>query len=552
MIPNQVIRKPVQRIESGSTRPSHPGFSLRAAFWTFIGIELLCLALYVWIGRNGWFFTDEWNYLAQRTAGNPGDLFRPANEHWSTLPILAFRLLWQLVGIRSYLPYLTLIVLLHLTTAALLRAVMRRSGVSPWIATVVALVFTLFGAGYDNIEWPIQIGYCGSLVFGLAYLLMTDHDGPFQRRDVIGMVFGLASLMSSGIGVTMVIVVVMAVQLRRGVRVAVATVTPLAIIYLVWLIAIGHQGLTRHAGLREIVNFVVGNSYATFAAIGHLPGIGLVLVIVLLSGGLLIWPRLQVADQRQQLAAPVALLAGSLVFLVITGIGRGSPASGIVGMAGFPSRYLHVEAALMLPAFALAADAIIQRWRLLTPVILAALVVGVPGNFIVLVNHTDQTNSQAEAYRKFILTLPRLPVARRLPPSTHPDSLYDPWLTIGWLRAGVSSGRIPSPGPVPATDTASWTLLIALQPARQHANGSCASLRLPVTVHLVPGSTITTDATVGITYIPNRGPRSAAVPFGSPLRQHTYLLYQGMTVRMRRSIVGQTLTVCHPAETPSA
>ena len=512
---------------------------------------LLCLALYLWIGRNGWFFTDEWNYLAQRTAGNLGDLFQPANEHWSTLPILAFRLLWHLVGIRSYLPYLTLIVVLHLTTATLLRVVMRRSGVSPWIATVVALVFALFGAGYDNIEWPIQIGYCGSLVFGLAYLLITDHDGPLRRRDVIGVLFGLASLMCSGIGVTMVIVVAMAALLRRGVRVALATVTPLAIIYLIWLIAIGHQGLTRHAGPREVVNFTLRNSYATYTAIGHLSGIGVVLGIILLSGALLIWPRLRVADQRRQLAAPVALLTGSLVFLVITGIGRGSLTSGIVGAPDFPSRYLHVEAALILPALALAADTIIQRWRLLTPAILAALVVGVPGNIIVLVKHTDQTSSQAETYRKFILTLPRLPVAKRLPPSTHPDNLYDPWLTIGWLRAGVSSGRIPSPGHVPATDTASWTLLLALQPALQQANGSCAPFRLPGTVYITPGSTVTTDASIAVTYIPERGPRSAAALFGSPLRQHTYFLYQGMTVQIQPSAVGQTVTLCHPADTSS-
>ena len=34
-----------------------------------------------------------------------GDLLRPHNEHWSTLPILVYRVLWQLFGLRTYVPY---------------------------------------------------------------------------------------------------------------------------------------------------------------------------------------------------------------------------------------------------------------------------------------------------------------------------------------------------------------------------------------------------------------------------------------------------------------
>jgi hypothetical protein len=200
---------------------------------------------------------------------------------------------------------------------------------------------------------------------------------------------------------------------------------------------------------------------------------------------------------------------------------------------------------------ALAADALIQRWKLLTPAILAVLVVGVPGNILVLVDHTDQTSSQAETYRKFILTVPRLPVTRRLPPSMHPDDLYDPWLTIGWLRAGVSSGRIPPPGPVSARDTASWTLLLALQPVRHQANGSCTLLRLPGTVYIPAGSTLTTNDTVGVTYIPERGPRSSRLLLRSTRGEHTYLLYQGMTAQFQPSAVGQTLNICRLAQSSS-
>ncbi len=64
-----------------------------------------------------------------------GDLLRPHNEHISVLPILVYRALWHLFGLHSYDPYQLCVIALHLTAAVLLRAVMRRSGVNPWIAT---------------------------------------------------------------------------------------------------------------------------------------------------------------------------------------------------------------------------------------------------------------------------------------------------------------------------------------------------------------------------------------------------------------------------------
>ena len=50
----------------------------------------------------------------------------PHNEHMSVLPILAYRALWHLFGLRSYVPVPALVIALHLTAAVLLRVVMRR------------------------------------------------------------------------------------------------------------------------------------------------------------------------------------------------------------------------------------------------------------------------------------------------------------------------------------------------------------------------------------------------------------------------------------------
>src|SRR5262249_16118581 len=111
-------------VEFGKTRAPlierAPGIAL--AF--FVVAEFVAFGAIMHVTRHQWFFLDEWDFLAGRTAGNLGDLFRPHNDgHWSTLPILAYRANWQLFGLRTYTPYLALTVATHLTIAALLRAV---------------------------------------------------------------------------------------------------------------------------------------------------------------------------------------------------------------------------------------------------------------------------------------------------------------------------------------------------------------------------------------------------------------------------------------------
>src|SRR5438128_11177787 len=123
--------------------------------------------------------------------------------------------MWSLFGLGIYRPYLAFVVVLHLVVAGLLRAVMRRAGVSPWLATTAAAAYTFFGPGWHNIEEAFQITIVGALAFGLTHLLLADHDGPIDRRDWIGLGAGFCGLMCSGVGVTLVIVVGAAALLRR-------------------------------------------------------------------------------------------------------------------------------------------------------------------------------------------------------------------------------------------------------------------------------------------------------------------------------------------------
>ncbi len=358
-------------------------------------VAAVALVLFLVFGHRRWFFVDEWDFLADRNAYKLDDLLRPHNEHWSTLPILVWRVLWRLFGLQTYVPYQLVLISLHLTAAFLLRTVMRRAGVGPWVATTAASLFVLFGAGYENIVWAFQIGFVASLVFGLTQLLLADHDGPLDRRDWLGVLAGFAGLLCSGLAVTMTIIVGVATLMRRGWRVAFFHTAPLGILYVLWWFTQARDAYTtqrtKQGGravpytpptIGELARFVARGIGATFDAMGQLPGVGVALGVLLMAGLGLAWHNLDGAERRTRAAVPGALIVGAVVFLVISSLGRSSG----IWAPERASRYLHVVAALSLPALAVAADAVVRRWRMLAPAVLVLFLIGIPGNLRTLAN----------------------------------------------------------------------------------------------------------------------------------------------------------------------
>ena len=68
--------------ESGAPAPvdedisePRPGRSARAAIWAFSAVEAGAFVFYFVLARSEWFFLDEWDFLANRTAFNVHDLF---------------------------------------------------------------------------------------------------------------------------------------------------------------------------------------------------------------------------------------------------------------------------------------------------------------------------------------------------------------------------------------------------------------------------------------------------------------------------------------------
>src|SRR5262249_35850227 len=117
------------------------------------GIALVCgLALFVSWSDGLWVITEDWVFFGSyQRALRHGDiasfLFDQYRGHWIATTSLLHQLAHQLAGVRHYLPYLLPTILATLGISALLRVVMRRADVSPWLATAFAVLALFLAVG---------------------------------------------------------------------------------------------------------------------------------------------------------------------------------------------------------------------------------------------------------------------------------------------------------------------------------------------------------------------------------------------------------------------
>lgn len=478
---------------------------------TFAAVVLVAVPVIFHQGRDQWFFLDEWVFLVDRDL-SPDGLFRPHNEHWTTVPVLVYRFLFRAVGLRSYVPYQAVVVGLHLASAVLLRVVMRRAGVSSWIATVTAGCFVVFGSGRQDIVWAFQMSFTGSLCFGLAQLLLADHDRPIGRRDVLAVAVGLVGVASSGVGVVMVAVVGAATLLRRGWRPAAVQVVPLAGAWLGWWLFYGQDGYGETAGPGGALSYGWNGLVNAVAKLSPVRGAGFVLAAVAVLGIVLIVRREGLGPAVRRLALPLCLAAGALAFLAVTGFGRAERTGNDVPQA---TRYVYLVGAMVLPLLAVAIDAL-ARWRRVAGVAaLVVLVAGVPANIEALRPQSIETFTLGSP--RTVLVGARLPILRELPPDTAPFTFFEGPVTARWILDVLDAGRLADAPATTADERAAIALDLAVRagPAPTPA-GPCRLLVAPLRRTLDAGRSVSFEGPGVEVVLRYEGGRSAPLAFRAP------------------------------------
>lgn len=438
--------------------------------WLIIHLAALAAAgvILLYANRGQWFFGDEWEFLVNRGFDSPRfDLWRPHNEHWSTIPIIVTSLLRDVFGLGTYWPFIGVLVLAHLGLAHLLWRVSLRAGAAPAIATAGAIVFSLLGAGSENLLWAFQIGFIGSVLFGWWAMLVGATEDRLGKRDIWVVVLLLCSLMCAGLGVPMVAGTVLAilVRSRSWLRAAVVGAPP-TIAFVIWYVLVGDVNARaadpeKRSG--SLLERFVDEAHTVAERVTGAPHA--VVTVLLLAGTLwAVWAFIGAARGVPSLrvqAAPLGGLGAAWVFLTMLMLGRGELGS---------SRYLYVVTAMLLP-FVMVTLSLLAKAVWAQGLVVAALALVAAFNVNLLFDNAHAEATREAWVRNTVIAAGQIAVEGEPTLNDRPEPVYNPDITVealrrfvtengldtdstplgtntAWLSLGVSVG---SPSPVPLT-----------------------------------------------------------------------------------------------------
>ena len=202
-----------------------------------------------WLGRLT-FWRDEWGFLLDRRGSGIGVFLDPFVEQLLAIPVLIYKVLVGTFGMDSPLPFQLVSVALFLLSAVLLYIYVGRR-VGPWLALAAALPILFLGQAWDDLLFPFQLSFFGSMSCGLGALLALDRDD--SPGEVLATALLTVGLFFSHLGIPFVAAVALEIASRgdRFRRVWVVAV-PTAV-WLAWYLGWGHNA----------TNFVSFHNFAT-------------------------------------------------------------------------------------------------------------------------------------------------------------------------------------------------------------------------------------------------------------------------------------------------
>lgn len=316
----------------------------------------LAASFFVWLylDRHLWFYGDEWDFLVRRGVFHAQlSVWAPHNEHWSTLPILLWRGIFALVHLSHYWPYLVALLALHVGIVHLLWRRCLREGIGAWASTAMALLLGLLGTAAEDLTWAFQVGFFGSVAFGLLALELAEPHRRSRLASAGSALAAVASLMCSNVGVAMLASLGLFALARRGWRRAIVLVSLPSLAFVAWYAAIGYQGTVNdHISLHDILRaprFVWDDTTTDLARAlslnnGPLSWLGPVFLVCLLA-----WLAWNARPWWRQHPAVIGLLGADLAFHVMAAVARDR-----FGVTFSPSRYVYMDVVFLFPALAVA------------------------------------------------------------------------------------------------------------------------------------------------------------------------------------------------------
>jgi hypothetical protein len=403
--------------------------------------------------RSYTFYFDEWGFILGSPDWTLPTYFQPYNGHPAMLTRLLYTALLATVGLRSYLPYMAVLLALHATSVVLLfELVRRRAGALIGIACAALLL--VIGAGWENLLWAFQMSFVGSVACGLGVLLALESNAKW--RMPIAAVLLSVSLTFSAIGLFFGLAATVRLIATRDRRRDLLWLVPVGIVFGAWFLTYGLHGTGSAAGT-STTNLSVLPLYTLWglgASVSGLIGEGgwlgiLLLVIAAAAVGFTWWRG---GWDSFALGIAIALVA----FYLVTGLVRGQIGYEQSG-AG---RYVYVGAVFWLILLGDAARRLPWHgtWR---PAMVALLFLACFNSGAVLVEFGTAKAAQMQRQMADLQALAAMKGDRCLNPSAAVDTLVMPVETDPALYyRAIDRYGDPSAG-VPVTDRADYDQALA-------------------------------------------------------------------------------------------
>ena len=286
---------------------------------------------------------------------------------------------------------------------------------------------------------------------------------------------------------------------------------------------------------------------STFAALGQFTIVAVLLAVFLVVGLAVAWVPIGWTGFRRMGAAPAALLVGGALFQLLSAQSRWPLGTDTAGA----SRYVYVVAATTLPALAVAADALVRRWRYLAIPLLALVAIALPGNIRDFHNQETVLDPTFALEKAAVVGSAAAPEAKQVPKLTvvMPEGGFGAnEVTIGWLLQQERAGRIPPPVDTDPLTTNSVKVRLGLRPTRAAPTpaGPCREVSDPLDVQPTVGQVFRIKTPVAVSTRDGNQRSSKLTKFDPVNGANLVVALPGLQLRFEPAPLAKSMTICPP------
>ena len=324
-----------------------------AATWVFAIFGVGALAWWMWLGRGTTFYYDEWDFILAYQENLWSAMISPHVGQLVAVPVIVYRAMFALVGLRHYWPYRLVGILFELGMVTTTFVYLRRR-IRPLIALVAAFALLACGQAFQDILWPFELTFTISLGTGVGALILLDCNS--RAGQITAAACLMVSVASSGLG--LIFVAGIAVEFvwsalfaserphQDGPDLAkrlgrIWVVLPGLGLYLAWYVH-GHIGDAILSRVHEVPGYVMQSAGY---AVGSLLGLRSLAVGEVLSALVASILAMRLVLDWRTAARLIMAVVAALTFWTLAALARGEAGAG-------SSRYLQPDGLLVILALA--------------------------------------------------------------------------------------------------------------------------------------------------------------------------------------------------------